>query len=204
MTRVLVIHSATAHADSVSRRLTGEALDRLSKGKAKPDLHVLDLAKSPVPHVSDAWAAAYRTPPGMEGPGYKEATQLSDTLIADMKWADFIVLGCPMYQAGIPSVLKAWFDHVLRNGHTIELSPEGAKPLMTGKRVLGILTRGGVHSAEAGGDGFDFQKPYLQGIFGAMGYEQDYIICEGLGIPPLREAGLKAASDTIAAHAWLG
>jgi len=51
----------------------------------------------------------------------------SDALIDELRRADVIVLGLPMYNFGLPSTLKAYFDHVARAGATFPLHREGRR-----------------------------------------------------------------------------
>ena len=46
----------------------------------------------------------------------KALAALSDGYIEELEKADVLVIGLPMYNFGIPSVLKAWIDRVARAG----------------------------------------------------------------------------------------
>src|SRR5262249_37703236 len=85
-----------------------------------------------------------------------------------LKGADVVVIGAPMYNFGIPSTLKAWFDHVLRAGITFRYTQNGPEGLVTGKRALVVVTRGGLYS-EGPAQAMDSQEPHLRTLLGFIG-----------------------------------
>jgi FMN-dependent NADH-azoreductase len=113
MSTALVITSSALGAASVSSQLVEETVARLRSHD--PALRVIarDLGRDPVPHLTTDPATALR---GGEPSNEAQAAArtLSDGLIAELKAADTIIIGAPMYNFGMPSTLKAWFDHVLR------------------------------------------------------------------------------------------
>ena len=74
------------------------------------------------------------------------ARRLSDELIDELKAADTIVIGAPMYNFSVPTTLRAWFDHVLRAGVTFSYADGAPRGLLGGKRVIVIESRGGLYS----------------------------------------------------------
>ena len=70
----------------------------------------------------------------------------SDALIDELKRADVIVLGLPMYNFGVPSTLKAYFDHIARAGVTFRYTEKGPVGLLTGKKAYVFATRGGLYA----------------------------------------------------------
>ena len=96
------------------------------------------------------------------------AEALSNRLIAELKAADTIVIGAPMYNFGIPSTLKAWFDYVLRPGITFRYTEAGPIGLLEGKRAIVIESRGGYYS-DGAAKALDLQEPHLKALLGFMG-----------------------------------
>jgi FMN-dependent NADH-azoreductase len=88
----------------------------------------------------------------------------SDQLIEELKAADTVVIGAPMYNYSISSQLKAWIDQIVRRGKTVSYGPEGPHGLLQGKKVVVVTSRGGSPKAA-----FDFQEPYLRAILGLIG-----------------------------------
>src|SRR5207237_4176586 len=116
-----------------------------------------DLGANPVPHLSVDTLAGVR---GVPATTIEQGTRaLSDELIAELRAADTIVIGAPMYNFGITTGLRAWFDHVLRAGETFRYSEAGPRGLLGGKRVIVIESRGGLYS-KGPAQALDFQEPY--------------------------------------------
>ena len=80
-------------------------------------------------------------------PSGRRTRELSDVLIAELRAADVIVIGAPMYNFGVPTTLRAWFDHVLRAGETFVYSEAGPRGLLEGKRAIVVESRGGEYTS---------------------------------------------------------
>ena len=106
---------------------------------------VRDLAKDPVPHLDAARFGAFLAKPGERTPDQQAVVDYSDALIGELKAADTIVIGLPMYNFGIPSTLKAYFDHIARAGVTFKYTEKGAVGLLNGKKAYLVIARGGVY-----------------------------------------------------------
>src|SRR3954468_1809756 len=163
MKSILVINSSAAREGSVSRTLVEETVARLQEANPFAELVRRDLGANPVPHLTVETLAGVRGVPST--PEEQRARRLSDELIAELRAADTIVLGAPMYNFGVTTSLRSWFDHVLRAGETFSYSAEGPKGLLTGKRVIVVETRGGLYS-EGPAKALDFQEPYLRHLLG--------------------------------------
>lgn len=166
MTKILIINSSTLGEHSVSRKLTGSFAASWREADPTVEVKVRDIGAEPVPHlVPETWVGV-RGEPMTERE--QEARQLSDALIAEVEEADILVIGAPMYNFGIPSTLKAWFDHVLRAGVTFRYTAEGPEGLMKGKPAIVIESRGGLYSSGPA-SGMDSQEPHLRTMLGFMG-----------------------------------
>src|SRR5690606_26952993 len=102
-----------------------------------PDAHVItrNLATDPVPHLDGARFQAFTSKPEDRTPEKQQIIAYSDALIEELKSADTIVLGVPMYNFGVPSVLRAYFDHIARAGISFRYTAEGSEGLITGKQA---------------------------------------------------------------------
>src|SRR5436853_6730316 len=94
---------------------------------------VRDLARDSVPHLDAARFGAFLAKPEARTPEQQAVVDYSDALIAELREADTIVLGLPMYNFNVPSTLRAYFDHVARVGVTFKYSDKGPVGLLTGK-----------------------------------------------------------------------
>jgi FMN-dependent NADH-azoreductase len=160
------------------------------KGK---DAVVRDLARDPVPHLDMARFQAFLAKPVERTREQQAVVDYSDELINELRRADTIVIGLPMYNFGIPSTLKSYFDHIARAGETFKYTDKGADGLLTGKKAYVFTARGGVygenHQSEA----------YVREILRFVGIEDvKFVYAEGLAISPsAKEAGLAKARRAI-------
>ncbi|MGS4991538.1 FMN-dependent NADH-azoreductase [Roseibium sp. RP-7] len=167
MSKVLVLTSSVLGDASVSNQLTTHIVNQLRLKNGKSKVIARDLGSNPVPHLTQDSTVALRVPEA-ENEVQANAQALSDELIAELKAADLLVIGAPMYNFGIPSTLKAWFDYVLRAGVTFSYSDAGPEGLLKGKRAIVVLTRGGLYS-EGPAQLMDAQEPHLRTLLGFIG-----------------------------------
>lgn len=168
--------------------LANEFLQRLG-GK----VIVRDLAKDPVPHLDGERFAAFVARPGERTPAQQAIVEYSDRLIGELEAADTIVLGLPMYNFGIPSTLKAYFDHIARADMTFKYTENGSVGLLTGKKAYVFASRGGVY-----GDAHA-HTTYVRDFLAFIGIsEVEFVYAEGLAISPASKAvGLAKARAQI-------
>ncbi len=157
---ILRIDASARHDGSESRALTQRILDRL----APDEVINRDLAAS-LPAIDAEWLNANWTPEDQRSDAQRESLALSDTLIQEVKSADTIVIGAPIYNFGIPATLKTWVDQIARAGITFKYSESGPQGLMTGKRAIIAITSGGT---QVGSD-IDFASGYLRHVLGFVG-----------------------------------
>ena len=193
MSKVLVLNSSALGGASVSNQLAQDALVELRARDPGLIVTVRDLGANPIPHLNSDSATALR---GAATANEAQATaqELSDTLIAELKAADAIVIGAPMYNFGIPSTLKAWFDYVLRAGVTFHYTEVGPVGLLEGKRAIIIESRGGYYS-EGATKALDSQEPHLRALLGFVGIKDaTFIRVEKLAFgPEARQQALDGA-----------
>jgi len=199
MSTTLVIDSAATGEASVSRTLVREAVAAL-KTQGATEVVYRDLDAEPIPHLTRSIVAGIRGVPASERE--QDARALSDALIAELRAADTIVIGAPMYNFSVPTTLRAWFDHVLRAGETFRYTERGPQGLLPGKRVIVVESRGGLYS-EGAAAAYDFQEPYLRHLLGFMGLtDVTFVRAEKLGFgPEARDAAIAAAIASLKATA---
>jgi len=197
MKSLLVINSSAAREGSVSRTLVEETVERLLESSPEAQVVRRDLGASPIPHLTVETLSGVRGQPATDAEN--AARKLSDELIAELRAADTIVIGAPMYNFSVPTSLRAWFDHVLRAGETFSYAEAGPKGLLGGRRVIVIESRGGLYSEGPAG-AFDFQEPYLRHLLGFVGItDVTFVHAEKIGYgPDARSAALTQAKARIA------
>jgi FMN-dependent NADH-azoreductase len=184
--RILQIKASVLGANSQSSRLADEFIAQF------PGAEVVerDLGAAGVPHLDGARVAAFFAKPDERNPEQKAIVAYSDALIDEVRRADIIVLGLPMYNFGVPSQLKAWFDHIARAGETFKYTEKGAVGLLTGKKAYVFAARGGVYAGTAN----DFETPFVRQFFGFLGItDLQFVYAEGLAL------GEESRNNSIAA-----
>ena len=175
MQTILHLNTSIFGDDGQSSRLAAEFVARI------PSARVIarDLAREPVPHLDAARFGAFLSKPESRTAEQRAVLAYSDMLIEELRQADTIVLGLPMYNFGIPSQLKAYFDHVARAGVTFRYTEKGAVGLLTGKRAYVFAARGGLYA----GTPKDTQTAYVRDFLAFVGLSDvEFVYAEGLAI----------------------
>jgi FMN-dependent NADH-azoreductase len=197
MKAVLVLTSSALGPASVSTGLAQDALAHLKAQNPTLTVTTRDIGANPIPHLSqDASAALRGGEPVNEAQA--RARDLSDELIAELQAADTIIIAAPMYNFGIPSTLKAWFDYVLRAGITFRYSAAGPEGLLKGKRAIVIESRGGLYS-EGPALVMDSQEPHLRTLLGFIGIaDVTFVRAEKLAFgDEARELSIRSARQRL-------
>jgi FMN-dependent NADH-azoreductase len=154
---------------------------------------VRDLSRTPHPALDEAALGALFTPADQRTETQAARVALDDALIAELKAADVIVLGVPMYNFGVPVQLKNWIDAVARAGVTFRYTDTGPEGLVTGKKVYVALTRGGLYRNTPA----DTQTPYLKTFLAFIGLtDVQFIFAEGLAMGPEAEQKAMASAQS--------
>jgi FMN-dependent NADH-azoreductase len=144
--------------------------------------------------LDEAALGALFTPADQRTPEQAARVALDDALIAQLKRADVIVLGVPMYNFGVSVQTKSWIDAIARAGQTFRYTANGPEGLVTGKKVYVGLARGGIYRDTP----HDAQVPYLKGVLGLLGMtDVEFIYAEGVNMGPER---VQAAFDAVEAQ----
>jgi FMN-dependent NADH-azoreductase len=200
MKTLLVINSSVSGLNSVSRVLVEHAVAEFAKANPGARIVPRDVGQAPIPHLTAETVAGVRGTPQTESE--QRARRLSDELIAELRAADTLIIGAPMYNFGVPTGLRAWFDHVLRAGETFSYSEAGPQGLLAGKRAIVVESRGGIYS-EGPAKVVDFQEPYLRQLLGFIGVtDVTFIHAEKIGFgPQARDAAIGTAKMQLTALA---
>jgi FMN-dependent NADH-azoreductase len=194
MQTILQLNTSLSGAEGQSSRLASEFVAKLGR-TAGARVTVRDLASQPVPHLTLGRFQAFGTPLSDRTLEQQRYVAESDALIDELRRADVVVIGLPMYNFGVPSTLKAYFDHVARAGVTFRYTPDGPVGLLTGKKVYVFATRGGRYAGTPG----DLQSAYVRQFLGFIGLRDvEFIYVEGLALgAEHREAAFGSALERI-------
>jgi len=199
MTHILHIDSSTDTAESShTRRLSAELVEKLTSVHEGATVTRRDVDADRLPHVTGEFRNSWMAKEGEHTPDQLEIRTRSEGLIDELRQADVIVIGAPMYNFTVPSTLKAWIDHVAVAGQTFKYTDQGPVGQLTGKKAWLVLSSGGVYS-EGPFASYDHLSTYLRGILGFIGItDVNTVLAEGVAMGPERdEAAMQAASETI-------
>ena len=195
MTKILQINSSLFAEQGVSSTLADQFVQGWLEREPDSQLQKRDLSAQPVPHLDSDRLSALMTPAEQRSPAQQAMVDYADELINEVQQADVLVLGLPMYNFGIPSTLKAYFDHVARVGVTFKYTEKGPVGLLGDKTVVVYAARGGRYA----GTPLDTQTDYVRNFLRFIGIDDvRFVYAEGLalGEDSKMAALAQARSDT--------
>lgn len=189
--KLLHIQSSPNLETSLSREVSNYLVAKLNS----PSVKHLDLYKNPLPHVSWTTVGSFFTPEDARNDEQRESIKLSDEKVNEFLGSDVVVISTPMWNFGVPSALKAWFDHISRAGKTFSYTPEGLKGLAGGRKVYLVISSGSIFS-EGPYAAMDQLTPWFKTALGFIGItDVEVIRVEGTNSP---EAAAKAVAKAKA------
>lgn len=194
LTRILRIDASARKTGSITRSLADKTIDRLAS-LGSVTVAYRDVSEG-LPFVDDAWVTANFTPADQRSEAQRAKLAGSDALVEELKTADLVVIGLPIYNFGLPASLKAWVDMICRVGLTFQYTNSGPVGLLEGKRAIVLVASGGTEAGSA----IDFATPYIRHALGFIGiHDVTIIAADGLGSDA--DAKIQAATSQIAALA---
>jgi len=194
MTTVLTIETSIFSDNSQSTALIASVLDKLADTQGPIKVIRRNFVKQPVPHLDEATFVAFNTPANERSETQQALVEYSDRLIAEIRQADVIVLGLPMYNFGVPSSLKAYFDQIARAGQTFRYTDQGPLGMLEDRPVYILATRGGRYQ----GTPQDSQTSFIEQFLGFVGLKDlRFVYAEGLAMSEARDQSIDLAIDQI-------
>lgn len=182
MTTLLQINSSINNGKGESSQLARQFVEAYVANHPETRVIKRDVAAGEaVPHLTAERFGAFIAKPEERSPAQQAVVEYSDALINELKQAELIVLGLPMYNFGVPSQLKAYFDHVARAGVTFKYTEKGPVGLLTGKKAYVFAARGGIYA----GTPMDTQTSYVRDFLRFLGVaDVEFVYAEGLAYGP--------------------
>ncbi len=189
-TSILRIDASARRTGSVTRDLNDKLISKISSAANVTVTH-RDLA-APLPLLTEEWIGANFTDPAERTDEQRTVLALSDELVAEVKAADVLVIGLPIYNFGVPAALKAWVDLIARARETFRYSENGPVGLLEGKRAIVTVASGGTEAGSA----IDYATTYMKHVLGFVGItDVEFVNADQMMIDA--EASLAAAEATI-------
>ncbi|HFF2589447.1 NAD(P)H-dependent oxidoreductase [Acinetobacter baumannii] len=193
MAKILVLKSSIMSEGSQTNRLIDVMLEHRKGQGLQDDITIRNLAEMNLPVLDLEIFQALR---GAENVNQdiQQIVALSDELIAELKSADLLIIGAPMYNLNVPTQLKNWFDLVARARQTFRYTETYPQGLVEGVKAVVVSSRGGIHV----GQETEAVTPYLKAVLGLMGiHDVDFIYAEGLDMQAYRSNALDLASQQV-------
>lgn len=177
---ILIVTSSAQGEASVSTKLALSFAEQVQSANPGAHITLRDVGRNVIPHLTEETVAGIRAEPATDAELATRA--LSDELLEELRAADTVVIASPMYNFGVSSTLKTWFDHVLRARVSFYYDESGPHGLLGGRKVIVIESRAGLYEA---GNPMDSQEPHLRGMLGFMGLDDvTFVRAEKLAFGP--------------------
>ena len=194
MANLLHIKSSIFGDRGKSSQLATKFIDDWKMQNPQGEVVVRDLVADDLPHLDSFVISALTTTHDDRTDDQQALVQRSDELIAEIKAADQIVMGVPMYNFAVPSQMKSYFDLLARAGVTFNYTENGPVGLIGDKPVYLIATRGGLYKE----NGSDFQIPFVKQFLSFIGLgSMEVIYAEGLNMDDISGSAYKEAYQQI-------
>ena len=208
MAKLLYIEASPRKTRSKSIEVARTFLDTLRTAHPSLEVDTLDLWSTELPKfdgsVIEAKYAILHGQPHTEEQA--QAWRQVEKVIARFKAPDCYLFSLPMWNFGLPYILKHYIDVIIQPGLTFSFSPtEGYSGLVKGKKAVAVYARGGAYGAGTGMEGYDMQSKALAGILGFIGLTDLNSIFVEPTLSPESEAAVVKAKEqaTALAKKWL-
>ena len=188
---ILHIDSAITGEASVSRKLTAEIVARLQAADASATVTYRDLNKG-VPAIDTEWFHAVRLAPENPTAEQQKLIDISDAYLQEVKDADVLVIGSPVYNFTLTAQLKNWLDQIARAGQSFRYTEAGPEGLLKGKRAIIAYSAAGTPF----GSDLDHASGYLRFILGFLGItDVEFVAADRRAMD--RDAGMARAQEAM-------
>jgi FMN-dependent NADH-azoreductase len=206
MTHLLHLDSSVRGDLSVSRKLSARAADAWRAAHPGGTVTYRDLGREPLPHLTEATGMARMVPPEQHTPAQAESWALTLEVVNEVKEADTVLLGLPLYNFGAPSSVKSWVDHLVAPGLSVDAQTHAG--LLGGREFIVLASRGGGYTEGTPREGWDHAEAWLPHGVSGMGLEPRFITAQltlaevqpaMAELIPLAQQSLAAAERQISA-----
>jgi FMN-dependent NADH-azoreductase len=173
---LLHIDSSIQGERSISRRLSARAASRWVAAHPGGTVTYRDLGAHPLPHLDADDARARIVATADQTPAQAASWALAQELVDEIRAADTILLGLPLYNYGAPSTVKAWVDHLIAPG--LSLDPATHEGLLGGRELVVLAARGGGYAPGTPREGWDHAEQWLPHGLAVTGLVPRFITAE--------------------------
>src|SRR6185312_1042383 len=163
MAHLLYIDSSVQGDRSTSRRLTARAAERWRATHPDGTVTYRDLAVNPIPHLDAAAGTARLVPADQRSSAQQTSFALSVALVDEIKSADTVLLGLPVYNIGAPG---------------LSIDAETGGGLLDGTDFIVLASRGGGYGPGTPREGWDHAEAWLPHAVSLTGLRPRIITAE--------------------------
>ncbi len=198
MNRKILSIQSSPNPFSVTKALSRNIIDKIKSKYPNVEIQEKDISKNEIPHLSGLAIHSAYTKENERTKEMNDSLEIGNKLIREIIEADIIIIGAPMWNLSIPSVLKAYIDQIVRVGVTFKYGENGPEGLISGnKKLIIVSSRGGVYSSEPY-KAWDHQETLIQNIFYFLGIKNiEIVTSEGLRGQDTREEAIKNSKEKI-------
>lgn len=176
MPHLLHIDSSVQGENSVSRRLTARAAAAWRAAHPGGTVTYRDLGNDPLPHLTPATVHSGMVAEADRTPAQAAAWALSQEVVGEVRAADTVLLGLPVYNWGAPSSIKSWVDHLIAVGLSVD--PATQEGLLGGRDFIVLESRGGGYAPGTPRAGWDHAEQWLPHGVAMTGLTPRFITAE--------------------------
>lgn len=172
MTTLLHLRCSPRGAAAFSSIMAEEVIARLLRGHPNAEIMFRDLSANPPPLVDAGFSAAILGPPLGPSGEVPPALAVSEALIRELEAADVLVIATPMHNYGVPAVLKAWVDQIVRIHRSFASTAGGKVGKLRDRPAWLVVASGGWFTgpSPAGAPAQpDFLTPYVRAVLNTIG-----------------------------------
>lgn len=130
-----------------------------------------DFLSQPLPHIDPFFIESISVPNDQRSEAQIARLQRSNQLIDDLRSADHLLISVPMYNFGVPSHLKAYFDHVGRAGETFRYTENGPEGLLKHLKATVVVASGGDYT-QSPLNQMDHVTPFIRTFLSFIGIDE--------------------------------
>lgn len=173
--RLLTINASARTTRSVTRRLADQLAATWLASRPEGRVVHRDVGLNPPSAIDQNWIASAYAPAGARTQAMDACLAESETLIAELETADAVIIGTPLYNFGMPAVLKLWIEQIIRVGRTFEIvageAGESYRPLLKPKPVVVVVAAGnGAFLNKGPLAAFNFLEAHLRCVLEFIGF----------------------------------
>lgn len=191
---LLAIQSSVFGENGVSSQLLQQLQQELTAQQPALSVVTRKLDAESMPHIDLELLGALGKSAQQRSAEEQQKVAFADELIHEVQTADIIALAVPMYNFGVPSTLKAWFDHIARSQTTFRYTENGPQGLLLNKKAVVLMSTGGVSP----GSSADLETGYVKLFLGFLGiHDVHFIYAAGVNQSHKREQALQQAHNDV-------